>query len=397
MEDVKQAMERALAHRMRSRPFEPPTLNKEKLDKSMSQAQAEHQHRHQNQTQHKKQEPQKKNEQQNKQESQPQEPNEQQDGSQPQAAKPQEMVFEVGSPIDVRQINMPRKRDKIARRKVGGRRMNTLALRNRGRYLRQRMLQEGKDIAIDATIRAAAPYQKVRFGPNAIRVLSEDIREKERVGKTSAVVLFVVDASGSMGAMQRMESAKGAVLSLLMDSYQKRDKIGMVAFKGKDAELIMPPCSSVDLALSRLKELPTCGKTPLSTGLSRGLQILQGEMRKDEETKLMMVLFRWQGQCRNGWKDQRRADADLGEDQGTRCAHHSHRYRGSGELLHGYEARLLSTDSRNNRRKALSYIRLKPRNALPNREWGTEDALGEQYLNSTQSMRMQSMNADVIT
>jgi Mg-chelatase subunit ChlD len=73
--------------------------------------------------------------------------------------------------------------------------------------------------------------------------LSEDIREKERVGKTSAVVLFVVDASGSMGAMQRMQSAKGAVLSMLMDSYQKRDKIGMVAFKGQDAELILSPCS----------------------------------------------------------------------------------------------------------------------------------------------------------
>ena len=120
---------------------------------------------------------------------------------------------------------------------------------------------------------------------------SEDIREKERVGKTSAVVLFVVDASGSMGANQRMESAKGAVLSLLMDSYQKRDKIGMVAFKGKEAELILPPCSSVDLALSCLRELPTGGKTPLSAGLSRGLQLLQGELRKDEETKLMMVLI----------------------------------------------------------------------------------------------------------
>jgi len=111
------------------------------------------------------------------------------------------------------------------------------------------------------------------------------------VAKTSAVVLFVVDASGSMGAMQRMESAKGAVLSLLMDSYQKRDKIGMVAFKGRDAELILPPCSSVDLALSRLKDLPTGGKTPLSAGLSRGLQILEGEMRRDEEIKPMMVLI----------------------------------------------------------------------------------------------------------
>ncbi|MDD2835820.1 MAG: VWA domain-containing protein, partial [Methanothrix sp.] len=278
-EDVKKAMELDLAHRMRSRPFEPPTLNKDKLEKSMQQHQHEHQHQHQEPKQ------QKKNEQ------TPQEPDDQKDSNQTQAAKPQEQVFEIGTPIDTRAINMPRKRDRIARRKTSGRRMNTLALRNRGRYLRQRMPQEGKDIAIDATIRAAAPYQKVRSGPNAIIVKSEDIREKERVGKTSAVVLFVVDASGSMGANQRMESAKGAVLSLLMDSYQKRDKIGMVAFKGKDAELILPPCSSVDLALSRLRELPTGGKTPLSAGLSRALQLLQGELRKDEETKLMMILI----------------------------------------------------------------------------------------------------------
>ncbi|OPY50727.1 MAG: von Willebrand factor type A domain protein [Methanosaeta sp. PtaU1.Bin112] len=278
-EDVKKAMELALAHRMRSRPFEPPTLNKEKLEKSMAQNQPEHQHQHQE------------NKQQKKNEQQPREQDEQQDTNQTQASEPQEQVLEIGEPIDIRAINMPRKRDRIARRKTSGRRMNTLALRNRGRYLRQKMPQDGKDIAIDATIRAAAPYQKARIGPNAIRVKSEDIREKERVGKTSAVVLFVVDASGSMGANQRMQSAKGAVLSLLMDSYQKRDKIGMVAFKGKDAEIILPPCSSVDLALSRLRELPTGGKTPLSAGLSRALQILQSELRKDEETKPMMILI----------------------------------------------------------------------------------------------------------
>ncbi|NYT10803.1 MAG: putative cobaltochelatase [Methanosarcinales archaeon] len=278
-EDVKKAMELALAHRMRSRPFEPPTLNKERLEKSMSQKQHEHQHQDQ------------KPEQQKKNEQQPQEPSEQKDTDQKQAAKPQERIFEIGTPIDVRAITMPRKRDRITRRKTSGRRMNTLALRNRGRYLRQKMPQEGKDIAIDATIRAAAPYQWVRSGPNAIIVKGEDIREKERVGKTSAVVLFVVDASGSMGANQRMESAKGAVLSLLMDSYQKRDKIGMIAFKGKEAEIILPPCTSVDLALGRLRELPTGGKTPLSAGLSRGLQLLQGELRKDEESKLMMVLI----------------------------------------------------------------------------------------------------------
>ena len=289
-EDVKLAMQLALAHRMRSRPFEPPTLNKEKLDESLEKHQQEqkeqqqqqepqHEHQHQDQKQPKKDE----------QESQ--QPDEQQDCGQSLAAKPEEQVFQVGSPVDVRRINVPSERDRIARRKTSGRRMNTLALRNRGRYLRQRMPRTGKDIAIDATIRAAAPYQKVRSGSNAIIVKGEDIREKERVGKTSAVVLFVVDASGSMGAMQRMEGAKGAVLSMLMDSYQKRDKIGMVAFKGTEAEIILSPCSSVDLALSRLQALPTGGKTPLCAGLSRGLQLLHSELQKDIETKTMMVLI----------------------------------------------------------------------------------------------------------
>ncbi|MEI8003467.1 MAG: VWA domain-containing protein, partial [Methanothrix sp.] len=251
----------------------------------------ERQHEHQHGDQHQDQKQQKQHEEQKEDEQTSQQPDEQQDGSKRRAAKPEEQVFAVGSPVDVRQINVHHKRDRIARRKTRGRRMNTLALHNRGRYLRQRMPLTGKDIAIDATIRAAAPYQKVRFGPNAIKVKSEDIREKERVGKTSAVVLFVVDASGSMGAMQRMEGAKGAVLSMLMDSYQKRDKIGMVAFKGTEAEIILSPCSSVDLALSRLQALPTGGKTPLCAGLSRGLQLLHSELQKDIETKTMMVLI----------------------------------------------------------------------------------------------------------
>ncbi|MDM7935593.1 MAG: putative cobaltochelatase, partial [Methanothrix sp.] len=280
-EDVKRAMELALAHRMRSRPFEPPTLNREMLERSLEEHQhqhKDHQHRDHQHQEHHQEEP------------QPQSQNEQQEGSQPQAAEQQEQVFEIGSPIDAHAIDMPRRRDRIVRRRTSGRRMKTLSMANRGRYLRARMPTGGRDIAIDATIRAAAPHQRSRAGTNAIKVLEEDLREKERVGKTSAVVLFVVDASGSMGAMQRMESAKGAVLSLLMDSYQKRDRIGMVAFKGKDAELILPPCSSVDLALRRLRELPTGGRTPLSAGLSRGLQLLQAELRKDAEARPMMVI-----------------------------------------------------------------------------------------------------------
>lgn len=286
-EDVKKAMQLALAHRMRSKPFEPPNLNKEKLEKSMEKHQKEQlkeqqKDQYRDQSQHQNQ----------KHDQKPQVPDDgQQDKSPNRATEPDEQVYNVGLPIDVSRIDMPRKRDRMARKKTRGRRMNTLALHSRGRYLRQRLPITGKDIAIDATIRAAAPYQKVRSGKNAIIVKSEDLREKERVGKTSAVVLFVVDASGSMGAMKRMEGAKGAVLSMFMDSYQKRDKIGMIAFRGKEAELILPPCSSADLALSRLRELPTGGKTPLCAGLSRGLQILKSELLKDDETKTMMVLI----------------------------------------------------------------------------------------------------------
>ncbi|NTV27619.1 MAG: putative cobaltochelatase [Methanothrix sp.] len=286
-EDVKKAMQLALAHRMRSRPFEPPTLNKEKLEQSMEKNQAK-------QKEHKEQQqldqPQNHNPHQEQMHEQTR--SDEPKGQSPkQAPEPDEQVFKVGSPVDVHQIEMPRKRDRMARRNPRGRRMNSLTLHSRGRYLRQRMPLTGKDIAIDATIRAAAPYQNVRSGKNAIIVKSEDLREKERVSKTSAVVLFIVDSSGSMGAMKRMEGAKGAILSMLMDSYQKRDKIGMIAFKGKEAELILPPCSSVDLALSRLQELPTGGKTPLYAGLSCGLQLLQGELQKDHETRVMMVLI----------------------------------------------------------------------------------------------------------
>ncbi len=276
-EDVRRAMELALAHRMRSRPFEPPTLNKERLEKSME----------------KNQEPQKeKPQKQDEGNDQPHEkPQEQDSDGSDGASQGREKIFEIGNPIDVRQIDVPRRRDRTPRRKTSGRRMNTLVHSGSGRYIRHRMPQEGRDIAIDATIRAAAPYQISREGSNAIKVHGQDIREKERVRKTSAVVIFVVDASGSMGAVRRMESAKGAVLSMLMDSYQKRDKIGLVAFKGKDAELLLPPCTSVDQALSRLSELPTGGRTPLSAGLSKGLQLLQTEMTKDREAKPMMILI----------------------------------------------------------------------------------------------------------
>ncbi|VVB64602.1 von Willebrand factor type A domain protein [uncultured archaeon] len=271
-EDIRKAMMLALPHRMRSRPFEPPTLNQERLEKSLAQHQPP------------------KNDERREEQHEPSSHQQDGDGSRGRSSA-QESIFDIGNPIDVKRLNMSRRMDKISRRKISGRRMHSLYRGNAGRYLRHRFPQTGKDIAIDATIRAAAPYQLSRTGENAINIRGQDIREKERIRRVSSVVLFVVDASGSMGAARRMESAKGAILSMLMDSYQKRDKIGLLAFRGEDSQMLLQPSSSVDLAMSRLSELPTGGKTPLSAGLSKGLQALKREIKKDKEAKPIMVLI----------------------------------------------------------------------------------------------------------
>ncbi|MEA2045083.1 MAG: putative cobaltochelatase [Euryarchaeota archaeon] len=300
-EDIKRAMKLALPHRMRTRPFEPPSLNKEQLEQKLKEHQKENpkdgeeereerEEQQQDEQQREEQEQEDQDDETAQQDQTP--PHEDGDEGNPTEERPEnERVFEIGDPIDAGRVEMPRRRDKKVRRKMSGRRMSSISLRNSGRYIRHRLPQGWRDIAVDATIRAAAPYQKTRTGSNAINVEGRDIREKERVRKMSAVVLFVVDASGSMGSTRRMESAKGAILSMLMDSYQKRDKIGMVAFKGDEAELIFPPSSSVDLAMRCLSELPTGGRTPLSAGLSKGLRTLQGEIKKDDETKPILVLI----------------------------------------------------------------------------------------------------------
>src|SRR5690606_6000778 len=133
-----------------------------------------------------------------------------------------------------------------------------------GRYVSARFPTGTADVALDATLRAAAPHQSVRDRKGmAVAVREEDVRERVRVGKVSVACVVVVDASGSMGAAKRMESAKGAVLSMLLDSYRHRDRIGLVAFRGSGAETLLPLCSSVDLAQKQLEDLPTGGKTPL--------------------------------------------------------------------------------------------------------------------------------------
>ncbi|KDN82595.1 magnesium chelatase [Kitasatospora cheerisanensis KCTC 2395] len=144
---------------------------------------------------------------------------------------------------------------------------------------------------LSATLRAAAPHQAARGRDGRALVLRrDDLREQVRRGRESNLVLFVVDASGSMAARQRMTAVKGAVLSLLMDAYQRRDKIGMVTFRGSGAELALPPTSSVEVGAARLEQLPTGGRTPLEAGLLRAHEVLRVERLRDPDRRALLVV-----------------------------------------------------------------------------------------------------------
>ncbi|GHD84547.1 putative cobaltochelatase [Streptomyces naganishii] len=142
-----------------------------------------------------------------------------------------------------------------------------------------------------ATVQAAAPHQRARgrSGPGLV-VRRDDLRQAAREGREGNLVLFVVDASGSMAARQRMSAVKGAVLSLLLDAYQRRDKVGLVTFRGTAAEVALPPTSSVDAAAARLESLPTGGRTPLAAGLLRAHEVLRVERLRDPARRALVVV-----------------------------------------------------------------------------------------------------------
>ncbi|MFD7461438.1 MULTISPECIES: putative cobaltochelatase [unclassified Streptomyces] len=142
-----------------------------------------------------------------------------------------------------------------------------------------------------ATVQAAAPHQRARgrSGPGLV-VRRDDLRQATREGREGNLVLFVVDASGSMAARQRMTAVKGAVLSLLLDAYQRRDKVGLVTFRGSAADVALPPTSSVDAAAARLESLPTGGRTPLAAGLLKAHDVLRVERLRDAARRPLVVV-----------------------------------------------------------------------------------------------------------
>jgi len=181
-----------------------------------------------------------------------------------------------------------------ARRTMNGRRQETYSGDSRGRYTRSEPAKASTtsaDVALDATIRAAASHQSGgREGDMAINVRQEDVRAKVRTRKVGATIVFCVDGSGSMGADSRMQAAKNAVLELLRDAYQRRDRVGLVSFRGSDAETVLGPTTSVELAQLKLRDLPTGGATPLAAGMVRSLEVLDAEIRRNTDVVPWLVL-----------------------------------------------------------------------------------------------------------
>lgn len=211
------------------------------------------------------------------------------DASSSSPAAARETVFAVGEPFAVKRIDHGR--DRILR-KGSGRRSRTRTPTRAGRYVRATLARGAGDLAFDATLRAAAPHQVRREKRGlAIAIETSDIREKVREKRIGNFLLFVVDASGSMGAAQRMVAAKGAVLSLLLDAYQKRDRVGMIAFKGERADVLLPPTNSVELAHRCLEELPTGGRTPLAAGLLRAYEVARAHLFKNPHLSPLLVII----------------------------------------------------------------------------------------------------------
>jgi magnesium chelatase subunit D len=178
-------------------------------------------------------------------------------------------------------------------RKAPGSRTRATSDDHTGRYVRPTLHKGGApDLALDATIRAAAPFQLVREKGNLALAISEpDLRYKVRERRIGRHILFVVDASGSMGADVRMAETKAAILSLLIDAYQKRERVGLIVFRGREARLTLPFTHSVEMAQRRLAHLPTGGKTPLPHALKLAYETLKQEKSRRPLDAFLLVLI----------------------------------------------------------------------------------------------------------
>lgn len=203
----------------------------------------------------------------------------------PRGGAPEQAAVRASEPFRTKMLSVPGLGEGAAGRRS---RARTAHGRTTGS---QRPRGQLTKLHLAATVHAAAPHQKARGrSGRGLVVRKDDLRQATREGREGNLVLFVVDASGSMAARQRMSAVKGAVLSLLLDAYQRRDKVGLITFRGAGAELALPPTSSVDAAAARLEQLPTGGRTPLAAGLLKAREVLRIERLRDPSRRPLLVV-----------------------------------------------------------------------------------------------------------
>ena len=210
----------------------------------------------------------------------------------PEQGEAEERTADIDRQFSAAQMKVGLPQDRHARQGSGKRSLTRTDLKQ-GRYVRT-SLPPGvlTDLAFDATLRAAAPFQSTRpRGRCAITIHTADLRQKVREKRIGNVFLFVVDASGSMGARERMRAVKGAIFAMLQDAYQKRDQVAMIAFRRATAEVLLPVTRSVDLAQKCLALLPTGGKTPLAEGLDQAMLLLHNLKRREKNVRPVLVLI----------------------------------------------------------------------------------------------------------
>ncbi len=296
LDDVRDAARLALVHRQRRQPFQEPQLDQQRLDETLEQLG--------NTTRERDPHPPRagdRTEPEDDPGNQPPPPEE--GGQQPPTDEgatedsdlgsedaPDQAPAPIGASPPVRVPESRRRRDRRSRT-AAGRSAATLTDTRAGRHVSSRPASEAPtDVDLVATLRTAAPKRLARARARTPSLEPSDLQEKVRETTTARLVVFVVDASGSMGARQRMEATKGAILSLLVDAYQQRDRVALITFRGDHADLVLPPTNSVERAHRELAHLATGGRTPLGSGLTRAHELIEAERRRDAGLATLLIV-----------------------------------------------------------------------------------------------------------
>lgn len=223
--------------------------------------------------------------------------------------EPEDELFDI-APLELKTDLVEAVKDNQYRTLGSGRRSKTRTSTKQGHYIKvKRPKGIVTDLAFDATLRAAAPYQTIRDKNGmAVVIHQQDIREKIREKRIGHTVLFLLDTSGSMGINRRMSEAKAAVCELLKESYKKRDTVGLMTFNHHSANLVLQPTRSLDLAHKSLKTIKTGGRTPLCEGIEKAVELMKALQCKNKEIIPVICLLS-DGRANHSSKSQKPMEA----------------------------------------------------------------------------------------